>query len=242
MLWKWKLGRDLDDVLHLLNGETRYDRPVPDARVCMAWRGDHPWFWVFAKKAAKLSEPHDGLGGWGWKAATDADDVLSFLRGGGSAPGPVAEAQIAATWAGNHHRFYVFYRSAVPGGEPETPRGDWGWRLATDAQDALGFLNGGAAASPVTTARIATAHRDHHDEFFIFYRHGADAEPADAWRWHAAGSPDDVRRVVERKGAPRADFQVAAPAAGHGAFQVFTTPGPRSPGRAWAEGERVGSG
>jgi hypothetical protein len=245
MLWKWKLGRDLDDVLHLLNGETRYDRPVPDARVCMAWRGDHPQFWVFARKAAKIREPHDGLGGWNWKLATDADDVLRFLSGDGPYGGPVAEAQIAAAWAGDHHRFYVFFRSVVPGYDLEP--GNWNWRLTTDSSDVVAFLNGaGASPNAVTTARIATAHRDHHDEFFIFYRCEvaptlAGDDSAEAWRWHAAGSPDDVRKVVEGKGRPPMDFQVAAPPVGYGVFQVFTTPAGRGAERARAMEERVGS-
>jgi hypothetical protein len=232
MLWKWKLGRDLDDVLHLLNGETRYDQPVPDARVCMAWRGDHPRFWVFAKKAERIRWPHDGVGGWGWKVATDADDVLSFLCGERTNTGPITQAQITATWVGDHYRFYVFYRSAVLGREQEAATGGWGWRLVPGAKDALSFLNGGldgdsADPMPVPTARIAAVHRDHHDEFFVFYRHAVDAEPVEAWRWHAVGSPDDVRRVVERKAEPSVDFQVAAPPTGYGAFQLFTAPAAR---------------
>lgn len=247
MLWKWKLGRDLDDVLHLLNGETRYDQPVPDARICTAWRGDHPRFWVFARRAEQARRPYHGLGGWGWKVATDADDVLSFLCGERTNTGPIAQAQIAATWAGNHYRFYVFYRSAVPGREQEAATGGWGWKLVTDAKDALSFLNGGLDdgsdyPSPVPTARIATAHRDHHDEFFVFYRHNVDADPVEAWRWHAVSSPNDVRRTVERKAKSLVDFQVAAPPAGYGAFQLFTTAGARRAVQVGALGECIGSG
>ena len=223
MLWKWKLARDPDDVLHLLNGESKYDRPTPDARICMIWRGDHPQFWVFATKAAKAQEPHDGLGGWSWKLVNEADDALRFLRGDVPYPGPVGHIQIAAAWTGDHHRFYVFYRNPIPGCEPVPVPGDWGWKLATDSDDAVRFLNGrGSYLHPVTTARIATAYRDHHDELFVFYQSTPDADPVDTWRWQAVGSPDGVRVAVDRKGHAPVDFQVSAPDAGLGTFQLFT--------------------
>jgi hypothetical protein len=223
MLWKWKLARDPDDVLHLLNGESKYDRPTPDARICMIWRGDHPQFWVFATKAARTTEPYDGLGCWGWKLATDADDALQFLRGGEPYLGPVGQTQIASAWAGDHQRFYVFYRHPVPGHEPVPVPGDWGWKLATGSQDALEYLNGGGAyAHPLTTARIATSHRHHNDELFIFYQRSATADPVPDWRWQTVGSADGVRLAVDRKGRPPLDFQVAAQPVGLGSFHLFT--------------------
>ncbi|MDQ1288731.1 MAG: hypothetical protein QG622_2297 [Actinomycetota bacterium] len=227
MLWKWKLGRDLDEVLHLLNGETRYDRPVPDARVCMAWRGDHPTFWVFARKAAKSRVPHDGLGCWRWKLALDADDVQRFLRGEDTSAPMAAEVQIAAAWTGNHLRFHVFYRTAIPGRREDPVPADWRWRRLEDPEEAVGFLNGeDSDEGPVTEARIATVHRDRHAEFFVFYQRsdGPDREMTGGWRWHPGTSPDEVRRIVERKGSPPLDFQVGAPPVGYGVFQVFTTP------------------
>lgn len=232
MLWKWKLARDLNEVLHLLNGETKYDRPVPDARVCMTWRGDHPQFWVFATKAGKAMAPPEELGGWAWRPATDADDVLRFLRGDHPGAGPVAQAQIAAVWTGRDHQFYIFYRNAVADEQAAMRADDWGWKLATDKDDALLFLNGGGASpEPVTAARIATAHRDHHDDLFIFYQRAVDVRPAGSWRWQAIGSANGVQAAVDRKGHPPMDFQVAAPPAGHGTFQLFTNHGEGVPGQ-----------
>ncbi|HEX2805987.1 MAG TPA: hypothetical protein VHN80_07450 [Kineosporiaceae bacterium] len=224
MLWKWKLARDPDDVLHLLNGETKYDRPTPDARICMIWRGDHPQFWVFATKAAKTQTPHDGLGSWSWKLATEADEALQFLRGDELFCGPLRQTQIAAAWAGDHHRFYVFHRDPAPGHEQATVPGDWGWTLVRDSDDALLFLNSYKADShPVTTARIATAYRDHHDELFIFYQRTLRTDRVDTWRWQTVDSADGVRVAVDRKRRNPMDFQVAAPSPGLGAFQLFTT-------------------
>ncbi len=225
MLWKWKLARSAEDVLHLLNGDTKHDHPVPDARLCMTWRGDHPRFWVFATKAARRPERHDGLGGWGQKKATQADDVMEFLNGAGPYPAPVRHMQIAATWVGDHHEFHVFYRDPAPGQEPPPATGGWGWKLATTADDALQFLNGtGLYEHPVTAARIATAHRDHHDEHFIFYQRSTDMDPIEDWRWQSVATEDEVRGAVDAKGGPPLDFQVAAPSADLGSFQVFTHP------------------
>jgi hypothetical protein len=229
MLWKWKLARDLDDVLHVLNGETRYDRPAPDVRVCMTWRGDHPQFWVFATKAETVHEPHDGLGDWGCKVVTEADDALSFLRGDAPGSRPVVQAQIAAAWAGDHHRFYVLYRNGDPVAEQPPVAGDWAWMRAADPAGALSFLNSGStSAGPVTTARIAAAHRHDQDDFFIFYRQAAAAGTVDSWRWRAVGSADDVRGAVHHKRRSPVDFQLAAPGAGGAGFQLFTSPEARA--------------
>jgi hypothetical protein len=226
MLWKSKLARNLDDVLHLLNGETKFDLPVPDARICMTWRGDHPQFWVFALKAARANTAHGRVAGWGWKLATEPDDVLRFLRGEDPYSEPVGQAQIAAAWTGDHYLFYVFHR--------ETPAGlsassaNWEWRRTTDSMDAVHFLNGrGAYAHPAATARIATVYRDHHEEYFIFSRPAPGTGPLDDWRWEAVGSAADVRSAVEHKGHPPVDFQVGSPPAGHGIFQLFVNPAAR---------------
>jgi hypothetical protein len=224
MLWKWKLARDCDEVLHLLNGETRYDHPVPDARVCMTWRGDHPRFWVFATKASRAREPHAGSAGWSWRMVADADDALTILRGEDPAVGPVAQAQIAAAWTGRDRRFYVFYRLPSPG-EAAASADDWAWTLADDKDDAIAILNGGSSAQPLATARVATAHRDHHDDFYIFFRRDDRLGPVEPWQWQTVATADEVRSAVDGKGRSPLEFQVVGPPGGHGTFQLFTNPG-----------------
>ncbi|MFZ0158610.1 MAG: hypothetical protein WAL50_06235 [Kineosporiaceae bacterium] len=243
MLWKWKLARSLDDVLHLLNGESKYDHPVPDARICMTWRGDHPRFWVFATKAARTKEPYEGLGGWGCTLATEPDDVMRFLSNDDHYPGTGIHAQIAAAWAGDHHRFFVFYRNALPGHGPAPVPSEWGWKLATDADDALAFLNGsGAYSHPVSMARVATAHRDDHDEYFIFYQRSPDEGTAGTWQWQTVASADGVPGTADVKGQPPVDFQVVAPSDSVGSFQVFTHPGEPLGGDAALTGARRAGG
>jgi hypothetical protein len=225
MLWKWKQARDCDEVVHLLNGETRHDQPVPAARVCMAWRGDHPRFWVFATKASKGRDADNVPVHWGWRCVAEPDDVLRLLRGGDPGVGPVAQAQVAVTWTGRERRFYVVYRVAVAG-QTSIGAGDWSWTLAGSTDEVLRLLNGGEeGARPLTTARIAATHRDHHDEFFVFHRRDPDAKAVGRWHWQTVASADDVRAAVDRKGTPPVEFQVVAPPAGTGTFQLFTGPG-----------------
>ncbi|MFN8078136.1 MAG: hypothetical protein U0Q19_01090 [Kineosporiaceae bacterium] len=227
MGWKWKSARAVDDVLHLLNGETRYDRPVPDARICMAWRGEHPYFWVFATKAARSRVPHEGLGGWAVRSVRRPEEVVAFLDGEEARSGRVDHLQVCVAWVGDHHEFWIFHRIASGEADPTVVFGGWSWQLCTRAVAALDFLNGTASqAGPVSAARIATAHRDRHDEYFIFYQQNLRG-PHGVWSWQAATSPDAVRGTVEVKDAATRDFQIAAPSADLGSFQVFTHPLPR---------------
>jgi hypothetical protein len=217
MVWKWKLARDPSEVLHLLNGESRFDHPVPRARVCMTWRGDHPVFWVFATKADAEAGSNDDRGDWVCQVANSPDEALSVLA---EADGAV-EAQVAAAWTGEGHKFYVFRR---PGGEPRGAADEWSWGMASTWADTLRYLNHGADGRPWASARVAGAHRQHHEEFFVFCRGSRVPLRREPWRWHAVGSADDVRNALASKKHAPLDFQVAAPADTAGAFHVFTVP------------------
>lgn len=224
MLWKCKTAHDADEVLHLLNGEKRFDLPVPDARVCMTWRGDHPQFWVFARSAGKSGAVDPGAGEWGWWSGDSTEGVLDLLRGGQRGEVPVA-AQVAGAWTGDRHVFYCFYRRPPAGSAPPVD-GDWEVASVTGAAGTLAFLNGAGASSPLAAARLAAVHREHRDEFFVFHRRGGGRDAT--WSWRSVGSAEEVRRAVqpaERPAAPvAADFQVAASPAAPGAFHVFMAP------------------
>ena len=46
----------------------------------------------------------------------------------------------------------------------------WGWKLATEPDDAMNFLNGtGAYQTPVKDAKICAVWKGTHLEFYIFY-------------------------------------------------------------------------
>jgi hypothetical protein len=47
----------------------------------------------------------------------------------------------------------------------------WGWKLSTDPDDVMNFLNGkGAYKDPVKDARVTVMWRDTYEEFYIFYK------------------------------------------------------------------------
>jgi hypothetical protein len=193
--WGWKLATSIDDTIAFLNGTAPYQSPVSTTRVCAMWKGNHPEFYVFYK----CSDQPKPTRIWGWKLATDTDNVLHFLRGSGSYRHPLKEAQIAAFWKVNHREFYVFYKNPEL---DEQVYANWGWKLATDPSDAINFLNGTNGYShPVNIARITALKRDGQEEFYIFYQQAAEGEPISNWTWKLATTIDDAMNFVNGKGA-----------------------------------------
>lgn len=192
--WGWKLATSIDDAFNFLNGIAPYQSPVSTARICAMWKETHPEFYIFYKRSKQLK-----TGGWGWKLATDPDDVQHFLSGSGSYMHPVKEAQIAAFWKVNHREFYVFYKNPE---YDEQISANWGWKLANDPSDAMNFLNGTNGYShPVTTARITVLKRDGQEEFYIFYQQATEGESISNWTWKLATTTDNAINFVNGKGA-----------------------------------------
>jgi hypothetical protein len=118
------------------------------------------------KSGAKPIRLHMRMHGWGWKKATDPDDVVHFLSGTGPYKQAASHARITATWNGAFLEFYVFYQDPLPGEAPRT----WGWKKVTDPDDVMAFLNGtGPYKSPVADAKICLVWRDTYLEFYVFY-------------------------------------------------------------------------
>lgn len=221
MTWGWKLATSVDDAIAFLNGVAPYTSPVSTARICVMWKDNHPEFYIFYKSTKKQTD------GWGWKLATDPDDVRHFMNGSGSYARPVREAQIAAFWKKNHSEFYVFYRIPSPG---EHIVADWGWKLAYDPSDAMNFLNGtNAYRHPVTSARIAALEHAGQKQFYIFYQRTADGEPIDNWAWKLATKADDALNFVNGSGAykrPAKGFEIGSFWTGkYSRFYIFTNHG-----------------
>jgi len=112
------------------------------------------------------------FGDWGWKLATDISDAHNFINGLGAYDKPVKDARITAVWTGTKAWFYIFYQSG-----PDPLFGGWGWKLATDINDAHNFINGlGAYDKPVKDARITAVWTGTKAWFYIFYQSGDDTE------------------------------------------------------------------
>jgi hypothetical protein len=225
MSWGWKLATSPDDVMNFLNGVGAYQAPVSAARICAMWKGNHPEFYVFYQR----HQPPEPAGGWGWKLATDPDDVQHFLCGSGSYAHPIKEAQIAAFWKENHCEFYVFYKNPAPG-EPVVA--NWGWKLAPDPTDAMNFLNGTSGYShPVTTARITALEHAGQEEFYVFYQRAVEGQPIGNWAWKLATTADDALNFVNGTGdyhRPAKGFEIGSFWTGsYNRFYVFTNQGTR---------------
>ena len=147
---------------------------------------------------AGCATPGPAPGGWGWKLATDAEDVMRFLNGTGAYTTPVSDARISAIWKDGHAEFVVFYQRRAA-----APADGWGWKLATTPGDALAFLNGtGAYARPVRDAQIAALRTASHTAFYVFYRSlPAGESPAAGWGWKRAPDAQDAMAFLNGTGA-----------------------------------------
>jgi hypothetical protein len=105
--WGWKRATDPDDVINFLNSKPPYKQKITEAEITAVNKGTYLDFIVFYRTAG-LVKPT--AGGWGWKKATDPDDVKNFLSGQGAYTQPVKVAKIAAVWEGTYTEYYVFYK------------------------------------------------------------------------------------------------------------------------------------
>jgi hypothetical protein len=192
IFWGWKLATDPDDVMHFMNGSGIYQHPVTDVKISAVNKTSHREFYVFYQRDSS-SQP---LNGWGWKLATDTDDVWNFLNGKGSYKQAVADARICGFGQGSHTEFYIFYRSGKTG----VPN-SWGWKLATDITDAKHFLNGdGTYDRPVVRAEIVTVKTGGGIQYYILYQQGSSGQPPGTWDVGDATTPDAVMKMLNRQG------------------------------------------
>lgn len=103
--WGWKRSTEPDDVMNFLNGTAPYTQPIIRAEITAVNKGSYIDFIVFYL----AGENGDAAGGWGWKKATDPDDVMNFLSGTGAYDRPVASAEVVAVSMPTYTEFYVFY-------------------------------------------------------------------------------------------------------------------------------------
>ncbi len=147
--WGWKLAPTPEDAHDFLNQSGAYSGDGK-AEARLAYVGDSQLYVFYRGTSADAS--------WGWKRATDIDDMLNFLNGAGTYGQP-REGTIGGLSPGE---ILMFYRGGL------AATSDWGWKLATTTEDAHAFLNGtGAYDQPVDDAKIFGATGG---GFYIFYR------------------------------------------------------------------------
>lgn len=104
--------------------------------------------------------------GWGWKMATDPDDVVNFLNSKAPYKQKITEAEITGVNKGAYLEFMVFYRT--DGLVKKT--GGWGWKKATTPDDVKNFLGGqGAYTHPVKAAKVVGVWKKTYTEYYVFY-------------------------------------------------------------------------
>jgi hypothetical protein len=116
--------------------------------------------------AVSLAPVQAQTSGWGWKKATDPNDVINFLNGKAPYKQKITKAEISAVNKGTYLEFIVFYQA----GGPASTAGPWGWKKATDPNDVKNFLNGeGAYKRPVKEAKVAGVWKKTYTEYYVFY-------------------------------------------------------------------------
>ena len=104
--------------------------------------------------------------GWGWKMATDPNDVKNFLNSKAPYTQKIRSAEITAVNKGSHIEFIIFYRS----GKATQKTGGWGWKKATDPNDVKDFLSGqGAYQEPVKEAKVVAMNMKTYTEYYVFF-------------------------------------------------------------------------
>ncbi len=104
---------------------------------------------------------------WGWKKATDPNDVMNFLNSKAPYKQKIKAAEITAVNKGAYIEFIVFYR---PDNTPNMA-GGWGYKKATDPDDVKDFLSGqGAYKRPVKEAKVVAVEKQTYTEYYVFYK------------------------------------------------------------------------
>ncbi|WDP87083.1 MAG: hypothetical protein HUN05_19730 [Desulfobacter sp.] len=115
--WGWKKTTDPDDVMNFLNSKAPYHQTITEAEITAVNHGGYLEFLVFYCS----TNTGKATGGWGWKKATDPNDIKNFLGGIGAYKHPVKEAKVVAVKKKTYTEFYVFYKRALkkPGLHPK---------------------------------------------------------------------------------------------------------------------------
>lgn len=91
---------------------------------------------------------------------------------------------------------------------------NWGWKLASDINDADDFLNGeGAYSNPVLDARVTAVWTGSKISFYIFYTNGTGGRFFGNWGWKRSESASDVHDFLNGKGTyqdPVMDAEITA--------------------------------
>jgi hypothetical protein len=158
---------------------------------------------------------------WGWKRSQTPTDMMNFLNGTDAYNYPTKKARVCAVRKPGYKDFIAFYQFA----ESKQPKGNWGWKLATDVDDAHNFINGlGAYQYPVRDAQIGLMWESSYPAYYIFYVGGTADDNSGSWGWKSAPTPEDALNFLNGRGAyntPIKNARIAAKNNNYSEFIIF---------------------
>ena len=204
--WGWKRATEQDDMMNFLNATPPYTRKICRAELTGTLNNSYDDFIAFYQSG----EGGDASSSWGWKRATEQDDMMNFLNTTPPYTQIIKRAEITAIDKGSYVDFIVFYQQ----GDSSDPHGGWGWKRATSPDDVMNFLN---TTPPYTQiikrAEITAVDKDSYVDFIVFYQQGDSSDPHGGWGWKKSTEPDDVKDFLSGDGAynqPVVSVEVAA--------------------------------
>lgn len=131
--------------------------------------------------------------GWGWKRATEQNDMMNFLSTTSPYTQKIYRAELTGTFNNSYDDFIAFYQT----GEGGDSSSSWGWKRATEQVDMLNFLN---TIPPYTQiikrAEVVALDKGSYVDFIVFYQKGDSSYPKGGWGWKRATTPDDVMNFL----------------------------------------------
>ncbi len=114
----------------------------------------------------------------------------------------------------------------------------WGWKLASDATDALNFVNGGGGYQhPVSDLKITAAGGGSHPSFYVFYQRDGAVVPIGGWGWKRATDVKDACNFLNGTGGyshAASDVRICGVVnAGRAEFYIFYRDGGQSAPGGW---------
>lgn len=149
-IWNWKYGSDLDDINNMLNASGAYHvyNHLPIEKAALVVHGGYYIFYSGENSAAT----------WGWKRATDVEDMKNFING----KEPYSGIKVGTIGGVSASDMEMFYRG------DKTEKNSWEWEKIEDVEDVLNLLNGvNGYSKPVKNTHIFSDGKN----FYVFYQY-----------------------------------------------------------------------
>jgi hypothetical protein len=204
--WGWKRATTPNDMMNFLRTTPPYTQKIYRAEITGTLKNSQDDFIAFYQSG----EGGDSSSSWGWKRATEPNDMMNFLSTTEPYTQIIKRAEITAMDKGSYVDFIVFYQT----GDSSDPQGGWGWKRATSPDDVMNFLNTTAPYTQIIKrADITAVDKGSYIDFIVFYQPGDSSDPHGGWGWKKSTEPNDVKDFLSGDGAynqPVVSAEIAA--------------------------------